>query len=230
MMNRALGSWKYIPDNWSAREAFLYRSQSKLARLEFQWELTKTPLSDGAIVRARACASIPFKREQIFTWTGQFLAQQRGSVGFEFFEERNETRGSVRRWRSEGDRVILEESDSQTVLVPPEDMTVFHVLQAPALLRAPNSVESEDPLMLVVSGGFQAVRVHSGAGVSSGQWLALEAVKVREHRSPSVEWSESNSAEILWDDSFRGIKEVRVKAPILGAITLSLVQHEKSDK
>ncbi len=223
MSVRSPGSWKYVPEDWAARERFIYRSASALLRLGFEWELEKSPRPDGAIVRARASVNIPFRREQRLVWEARFPSHSDGPFGFDFVGETNEATGSTRTWSVQSDRLVYNEGKVERIIEAPAGTIVFHPLQIPAFFRSLGAAPPAEPLTLLVSRRFQALRATNSGVVGSDRRVRLEAAVFSER---GVDWSEARSGEVLLEPSSGSVREIRAHVPVLGSVSVQLEKHE----
>ncbi|MCM2281155.1 MAG: hypothetical protein NDI61_04840 [Bdellovibrionaceae bacterium] len=228
MKTRAQDGWRYVPDDWEARERLSYLSSSSLLGLEFSWAIEKVPHSTSALVRAEARVQIPFRREQRLSWKTRFSAEAQGPIGFEFLEETNEVTGSKRMWRAEGDRILLLENKVETPIAPPSTRTVFNAFQIPAFFRSMAPPFSTDPLILIISKRVQVLRATGDGRVGSFNKLKMETANLSGNLD-NVNWSESKSGVLVLDAQFGVVREVRIHVPLLGQVSAKLDKHEIFD-
>lgn len=219
----ASGSWKYVPENWATRERFTYKTPSAVLGLEFEWELEKIPHSDSAIIRARAVVNIPFRREQRLAWKTRFSGEVRGAFGFAFVEETNEVTGSARSWTAQADKILYSEGGTGQLLTPPAGATVYHPLQVPAFFRSFGATFPSEPLTLLVSRRFQALRAQDEGATRSGHRVRIEVASIGHQ---GVDWGSAKTGEVLLEPDTGIAKEFRAHIPVIGAVAARLEKRE----
>ena len=218
--------WHPVQEAWTDHERLIYRSSSAFVRLEFTWDLEKVPNSDEGLIRAQATLNIPLRREQKLSWKTRFRWGAHGPIGFETAEEINEVNGHSRTWKADGRHILVSETGRPDAsLALPRETTVHHVLQIPLLLRRPTPVKMSEPIVLILSKRFQALRVLGKQRVEIGQDLQLDAAAVDKEGLSAIDWKTAKSGSLTWDERMGVAREVHIHVPVLGAIGAKLERH-----
>lgn len=220
----AQNGWKFVPSRWAQHERYTYRSNSALLKLEFEWEIEKTPDSSAAVVRARAVVNVPFRREQRISWKTRFFGADQAPFGFDYLEETNEVTGTARQWTVQDGKMVYNENGMEQIISPPANVIVYHPLQVPAFFRSFGSALPQDPVTLLVSRRFQVLRAIDAGAVKDANQIRLEAAPITEW---GVNWAEAKSGEVLLDRESGMPSEFKIHVPVIGAVSAKLEKRER---